>query len=201
MIFLYFFITIIVIIGIYFAVELGVKHFDDKKSDRLGKDASASNIFLSPRADPVISTEEITTTLEPMVQTDQALIAEDPTLNREELISRFLNVLNAVKTEKQIQQILLDLKDIKYKSDLYESQKKIRRIFSTLGHYGTEITDTNSGLYNLDVHLFTIEDFINACPDKILINYCKKHKKVLDLDRVQYAIVATRKHSNPKKLN
>lgn len=202
MIFLYFFIAIIVIVGIYFAVELGVKYFEDKKFARSDKQAAASNIVLSASQDPVVLLEEINTTLEPIAQSDQVLIEEQSNLNREVLILRLLNVLNEVKTEKQIQQFhetLSAIMSTKYRRGLYGFQKKHGRTFLALCNYETETNDVNSGLSNLDVQLCTIEDLINAYSDQIIKSYRKKHKKEINLDTVKYSIVATRKPSIPKK--
>lgn len=200
MIFLYFFITIIVIVGIYFAVEFGVKYFEEKKPGCLDKEISASNILFSPTAGSVISTEEVNTTLAPVVQNGQGTTTEQPNLNMEELRSRLLHVLNVVKTEKQfeeMQNIISVLRAIKYRQVYSGSHKNIMRTFSSTKNFWSELRDLNSGLSNLDIHICTIEDFLNTYSNQLI----KKHqRKGLETNELQYSVVVDSKRAKPKKI-
>ena len=200
MIFLYFFIACVIIVGIYFAVEYSVKYFDDKKSNKtienLPDNKSIYAKLIAPHSVLDLNSFEETPISE------NVTIATQEYLNREELIVRLQKVLNFVKSEKELQQMKIIcerfLKASKNKNNHLLTQKKLRHQIYCFYLLDNETQDFNSRFSNLDMNVRIIENCINAYSDNLMDEYCKINRKGVKLSGMRYAIVSAPKQTNPK---
>lgn len=191
MIFLYFFIAIGIIVGIYFAVELGVKYWGEKKTNNqlnIGNDPTVNQVNGYPLDETPTKIFSAGDTRSP----DDDNVDNLASLNRETLIAELRDILIMISLQKQFQQVDLYFAQLlKSKRKHLRERKKKRKTIKYLWD-----SDLNIGLSYLDMEIRLFELYLNYYSDE-LFRKCKQHESVST--RLRYSIDVSPQNMLPQK--